>query len=170
MIVIIIGINIGVGVLSMVYVVCKVGYVLLLVCLVLICFFCIVIMFYVIEVCLRICGNNQFSGFFWCYLGLFGGWLIFIVVVVNSYGVLVVYMIGSGNIMFEFFGQYGFMCQVGSLIFFVFLVLVFYLGLKVFGVGEKLISVGMVVIVCIFIGVILMYDDVCFVYFWQSQW
>lgn len=50
---IIIGTNIGAGVLSMAYAARKVGYVPLLVCLALTCLFCIVTMLYVTEACLR---------------------------------------------------------------------------------------------------------------------
>ncbi len=156
---IIIGTNIGAGVLSMAYAARKVGYVPLLVCLALTCLFCIVTMLYVTEACLRTRGNNQLSGLSRRYLGPLGGWLIFIAVAANSYGALVAYMTGSGNIMLEFFGQYGLTRQVGSLIFFVPSALVLYLGLKALGVGEKLISAGMVAIVCILIGATLMHDD-----------
>ncbi|MDX4018656.1 aromatic amino acid transport family protein [Pseudomonas aeruginosa] len=155
---IIIGTNIGAGVLSMAYAARKVGYVPLLVCLALTCLFCIVTMLYVTEACLRTRGNNQLSGLSRRYLGPLGGWLIFIAVAANSYGALVAYMTGSGNIMLEFFGQYGLTREVGSLIFFVPSALVLYLGLKALGVGEKLISAGMVAIVCILIGATLMHD------------
>lgn len=133
---IIIGTNIGAGVLSMAYAARKVGYVPLLVCLALTCLFCIVTMLYVTEACLRTRGNNQLSGLSRRYLGPLGGWLIFIAVAANSYGALVAYMTGSGNIMLEFFGQYGLTREVGSLIFFVPSALVLYLGLKALGVGE----------------------------------
>lgn len=96
---IIIGTNIGAGVLSMAYAARKVGYVPLLVCLALTCLFCIVTMLYVTEACLRTRGNNQLSGLSRRYLGPLGGWLIFIAVAANSYGALVAYMTGSGNIM-----------------------------------------------------------------------
>ncbi len=142
----------------MAYAARKVGYVPLLVCLALTCLFCIVTMLYVTEACLRTRGNNQLSGLSRRYLGPLGGWLIFIAVAANSYGALVAYMTGSGNIMLEFFGQYGLTRQVGSLIFFVPSALVLYLGLKALGVGEKLISAGMVAIVCILIGATLMHD------------
>ncbi|HCL3305851.1 TPA: aromatic amino acid transport family protein [Pseudomonas aeruginosa] len=167
---IIIGTNIGAGVLSMAYAARKVGYVPLLVCLALTCLFCIVTMLYVTEACLRTRGNNQLSGLSRRYLGPLGGWLIFIAVAANSYGALVAYMTGSGNIMLEFFGQYGLTRQVGSLIFFVPSALVLYLGLKALGVGEKLISAGMVAIVCILIGATLMHDDARLAHLWQSQW
>ncbi|WP_241521619.1 aromatic amino acid transport family protein, partial [Pseudomonas aeruginosa] len=167
---IIIGTNIGAGVLSMAYAARKVGYVPLLVCLALTCLFCIVTMLYVTEACLRTRGNNQLSGLSRRYLGPLGGWLIFIAVAANSYGALVAYMTGSGNIMLEFFGQYGLTREVGSLIFFVPSALVLYLGLKALGVGEKLISAGMVAIVCILIGATLMHDDARLAHLWQSQW
>lgn len=167
---IIIGTNIGAGVLSMAYAARKVGYLPLLVCLAITCIFCIITMLYVAEASLRTRGNKQLSGLSRRYLGSLGGWLIFIAVAANSYGALVAYMTGSGNIMTDFFGEYGMSRQLGSLIFFVPSALVLYLGLKALGVGEKLISAGMVTIVCMLIGATLLHDDTRIAHLWQSQW
>ncbi|MCY1512599.1 aromatic amino acid transport protein [compost metagenome] len=122
------------------------------------------------EACLRTGGNKQLSGLSRRYLGPIGGWLIFLAVAANSFGALVAYMTGSGNIMTDFFGQYGLSREMGSLIFFVPSVLVLYLGLKALGAGEKLISTGMVLIVTILIGATLLHRDTQLVHLWQSQW
>lgn len=167
---IIIGTNIGAGVLSMAFAARKVGYVPLLVCLAITCLFCIITMLYVAEACLRTKENKQLSGLSRKYLGRFGGWLIFIAVAANSYGALVAYMSGSGNILTDFFGQFGLSREMGSLIFFVPSALVLYLGLKALGVAEKLISAGMVMIVCVLIAATLMHDDTRLLHLWQSQW
>ncbi|WP_271410025.1 aromatic amino acid transport family protein [Pseudomonas sp. Q1-7] len=167
---IIIGTNIGAGVLSMAFAARKVGYLPLLACLAITCFFCIITMLYVAEACLRTRGNKQLSGLSRRYLGAFGGWLIFIAVAANSYGALVAYMTGSGNIMTDFFGEYGLSRELGSLIFFVPSALVLYLGLKALGVGEKLISAGMVLIVCVLIAATLTHQDTRISHLWQSQW
>ena len=167
---IIIGTNIGAGVLSMAFAARKVGYAPLLVCLAITCLFCIITMLYVAEACLRTCENKQLSGLSRKYLGAFGGWLIFIAVAANSYGALVAYMTGSGNILTDFFSRFGLSRQMGSLLFFIPSALVLYLGLKALGVAEKLISVGMVMIVCLLIGATVVHDDTRFMHLWQSQW
>lgn len=167
---IIIGTNIGAGVLSMAYAARKVGYLPLLACLAITCFFCIITMLYVAEACLRTRGNNQLSGLARRYLGTFGGWLIFIAVAANSYGALVAYMSGSGNIMADFFGQYGLTREMGSLVFFIPSALVLYLGLKALGIGEKLISTGMVLIVCVLIAATLTHADTRIAHLWRSDW
>lgn len=167
---IIIGTNIGAGVLSMAYAARKVGYMPLLACLAITCIFCIITMLYVAEASLRTRGNKQLSGLSKKYLGPLGGWLIFIAVAANSYGALVAYMTGSGNIMTDFFGEFGMTRELGSLIFFVPSALVLYLGLKALGVGEKLISTGMVVIVCLLIGATVLHDETRVMHLWQSQW
>lgn len=167
---IIIGTNIGAGVLSMAFAARKVGYIPLLVCLVVTCLFCVVTMLYVAETCLRTRHNMQLSGLTRKYLGTAGGWLIFIAVAANSYGALIAYTSGSGNILADFFGQYGLTREQGSLIFFVPAALVLYLGLKALGVAEKLISSGMVLIVCLLIGATMIHENSNLVRLWQSDW
>ena len=167
---IIIGTNIGAGVLSMAFAARKVGYIPLLVCLLVTCLFCVVTMLYVAESCLRTRQNLQLSGLSRKYLGAFGGWLIFFAVAANSYGALIAYISGSGNILADFFGQYGLSRQQGSLLFFIPAALVLYLGLKALGVAEKLISTGMVLIVCLLIGATVLHEDSTLVHLWQSQW
>ncbi len=167
---IIIGTNIGAGVLGMAYASRKAGYMPLLVCLIVTCIFCIITMLYVAETCLRTKGNHQLSGLTRRYLGTAGGWLIFLAVAANSFGALLAYMSGSGNIMTDFFSQYGMNNQLGSLIFFIPSALVLYLGLKALGVAEKLISLGMVIIVMVLILATMLHDNATVRHLWQSQW
>ncbi|MFA5702589.1 MAG: amino acid permease [Advenella sp.] len=167
---IIIGTNIGAGVLGMAYAARKAGYVPLLICLVLTCIFCVITMLYVAEACLRTKGNNQLSGLTRRYLGSAGGWLIFFAVAANSYGALVAYMSGSGNIMMSFFSEYGMTPQLGSFLFFIPSVLVLYLGLKALGVAEKFISMGMVLIVLTLIAATIVHQNTNLAYLWESQW
>lgn len=167
---IIIGTNIGAGVLGMAYASRKAGYMPLLVCLIVTCIFCIITMLYVAETCLRTKGNHQLSGLTRRYLGTAGGWLIFLAVAANSFGALLAYMSGSGNIMTDFFSQYGMNNQLGSLIFFIPSALVLYLGLKALGVAEKLISLGMVIIVMVLILATMLHDNATVMHLWQSQW
>lgn len=167
---IIIGTNIGAGVLGMAYAARKAGYLPLLACLILTCIFCIITMLYVAEACLRTRGNSQLSGLTRRYLGTAGGWLIFFAVAANSYGALVAYMAGSGNIMVSFFGDYGMTPQLGSFLFFIPSVLVLYLGLKALGVAEKFISFGMVLIVLALILATIFHQNTEMAHLWESQW
>ncbi|NLA50621.1 MAG: amino acid permease [Alcaligenaceae bacterium] len=167
---IIIGTNIGAGVLGMAYAARKAGYIPLVICLALTCLFCIITMLYVAESCLRTRGNNQLSGLTRRYLGPIGGWLIFFAVAANSYGALVAYMAGSGNIMVSFFGDYGMTPQLGSFLFFIPSAFVLYLGLKALGVAEKFISLGMVLIVLALIAATIVHENTHISYLWESQW
>lgn len=167
---IIIGTNIGAGVLGMAYAARKAGYLPLLACLIITCILCIITMLYVAEACLRTRGNKQLSGLSKRYVGSLGGWLIFLAVAANSFGALVAYMAGSGNILSDFFGEYGLSREMGSLVFFVPAVLVLYLGLKVLGTSEQLISSGMVAIIVSLIGATTLHQDTELVHLWQSQW
>lgn len=167
---IIIGTNIGAGVLGMAYAARKAGYLPLLICLALTCIFCIITMLYVAEACLRTNGNHQLSGLTRRYLGNIGGWLIFFAVMANSYGALLAYMTGSGNIMMSFFGEYGMTRQLGSFLFFIPSVLILYLGLKALGVAEKFISAGMIIMVCILMGATFLNENTTIVHLWDSQW
>lgn len=166
-VVMIVGINIGVGVLFMVYVSCKVGFMLLLFWLVVVGLFIIIFMFYVLEIVLCMCIYNQLSGFVQCYVGFFGVWVIFLFVVVNSIGVLIVYMSGSGKIFSVFFGI---SLVLGSVLFFILVVGVLYLGLSVIGKGEKFISIGMVSMILILVVVILFNDNIEFVCLFDGDW
>ncbi|MFP2770544.1 aromatic amino acid transport family protein [Oceanisphaera sp. KMM 10153] len=167
---IIVGTNIGAGIMGMAYAARNAGFLPLLVCLAIACVFCIITMLYVAEASLRTQGNKQLSGLSKRYLGPVGGWLIFMAVAANSYGALVAYMTGSGNIMTEFFGSYGMTRELGSLLFFIPSVLVLYLGLKALGVGERLISSGMVVLVLVLIGATLVHRNTELNHLWQTQW
>lgn len=91
-------------------------------------------------------------------------------VAANSYGALVAYMTGSGNIMTEFFGSYGMTRELGSLLFFIPSVLVLYLGLKALGAGERIVSSGMVVLVLVLIGATLVHQNTELNHLWQTQW
>ncbi|SDS22979.1 Amino acid permease [Halopseudomonas litoralis] len=167
---IIIGTNIGAGVLSMAFAARKAGYLPLLTFLIITCIFCVITMLYVSETCLRTRGNHQLSGLTRRYLGPIGGWLIFFAVAANSYGALVAYMSGSGNIMTELLGDYGMTRQLGSLLFFIPSALVLYLGLKALGVAEKFISGAMVTIVVLLIGATVLHDNTDMAHLWHSQW
>lgn len=167
---IIIGTNIGAGVMSMAYAARNSGYLPLFVCLIIACICCIITMLYVAETCLRTKGNLQLSGLSRRYLGSVGAVLIFFAVAANSFGALTAYMTGSGDIMVAFFGDYGMTKQLGSLIFFIPSVLVLYLGLKALGAGQSLISNCMILLIVILVAATLLHDNTKVTELWNSQW
>lgn len=144
---IVFGTNIGAGVLGMAYAARKTGYLPLPLCLALTCVICTITMLYLTEVALRTRGNHQLSGLAQRYLGGLGAWLIFLGVAANSFGALTAYMAGSGSILLDLLGGLGMTKGLGSVLFIIPSVTVLYLGLKVMGVGNKLISLCMVLII-----------------------
>lgn len=167
---IIIGTNIGAGVMSMAYAARNSGYLPLFVCLLIACICCIITMLYVAETCLRTKGNLQLSGLSRRYLGSLGAVLIFFAVAANSFGALTAYMTGSGDIMVSFFGDYGMTKELGSLIFFIPSVLVLYLGLKALGAGQSLISNCMILLIIILVIATLLHDNTQVTELWNSKW
>ncbi|MDF0607178.1 amino acid permease [Neisseriaceae bacterium TC5R-5] len=166
----IVGTNIGAGVLGMAYAARKVGYFPLLICLILTCIICSITMLYIVEASLRTRGNHQLSGLSHRYIGKIGAWLMFIAVAANSYGALTAYMIGSGDILASFFGQYGLSKQLGSILFFIPSILVMYLGLKALGAGQKFISSGMTLIVLVLILATIFHPDTQVARLFMSDW
>lgn len=145
---IIVGANIGAGILSLAYAARKAGWPVLFFWLIIAGVFTTISMLYVAETTLRTRVALQLSGLAQKYVGSFGSWAIFASVVINSLGCLIAYMSGSGRILNSFFGVPN---SVGSLIFFIPAVIIVWLGLKVTGVAEKVISIGMVVMVLILV-------------------
>ncbi|MDH4611352.1 amino acid permease [Pseudomonas sp. BN102] len=137
----IVGTNIGAGVLSMAYASRKAGFLPLLLWLAVAGVFTTISMLYVSETALRTRTHSQLSGLAQRYVGSFGAWAIFLSVAVNSIGALIAYMSGSGKILSAFLGISP---ALGSLLFFLPAALVLYLGLGAIGKGEKFISIGMV--------------------------
>ncbi|WP_097028600.1 aromatic amino acid transport family protein [Clostridium peptidivorans] len=145
---IIVGANVGAGILSLAYAARKAGWPILFFWLIIAGVFTTISMLYVAETTLRTKVALQLSGLAEKYVGSFGSWAIFASVVINSLGCLIAYMSGSGRILNSFFGIPN---SVGSLIFFIPAVIIVWLGLKVTGVAEKVISVGMVIMVLILV-------------------
>jgi len=111
--------------------------------------FVAVTMLYVAETSMRTRKPLQLSGLARTYVGSLGSWLMFAAVMINALGALTAYTIGSGDIIGEALGIPHFL---GSLIFFVPAVGVVWMGLKVTGVSEKVITFGMVVLLLVLIA------------------
>lgn len=151
----IVGTNIGAGVLSIAYASSKAGFLPLLFWLVLVGSLTTITMLYVAESTLRTRAHLQLSGLAKRYVGGIGAWLMFASVCVNSIGALTAYMTGSGKLLQSLFGISP---AIGSLLFFVPAAGVLYLGLKAIGRGEKFISIGMVVMLTALVAATLLKD------------
>ncbi|CAI1752765.1 amino acid permease [Serratia plymuthica] len=151
----IVGTNIGAGVLSIAYASSKAGFLPLLFWLVLVGSLTTITMLYVAESTLRTRAHLQLSGLAKRYVGGIGAWLMFASVCVNSVGALTAYITGSGKLLQSLFGISP---AIGSLLFFVPAAGVLYLGLKAIGRGEKFISIGMVVMLTALVAATLLKD------------
>ncbi|CAI1073068.1 aromatic amino acid transport family protein [Serratia entomophila] len=151
----IVGTNIGAGVLSIAYASSKAGFLPLLFWLMLVGGLTTITMLYVAESTLRTRAHLQLSGLAKRYVGGAGAWLMFASVCVNSVGALTAYMTGSGKLLQSLFGISP---ALGSLLFFVPAAGVLYLGLKAIGRGEKFISIGMVVMLTALVAATLLKD------------
>lgn len=145
----IVGANIGAGILGLAYGARKAGWPVLVFFLILAGFFTTVSMLYVAETTLRTRKPLQLSGLAEKYVGQVGSWLMFASVVINSLGCLIAYTNGSGRILSSFLGVAP---AVGSLIFFIPAVIVIWYGLRVTGVSEKIITSGMGVMILLLVG------------------
>lgn len=156
---IIIGTNIGAGILGLAFASRKSGYLPLLFWLLTAGAITCISMLYVAEVCLRTKGNHQLSGLMRRYFGQAGAGIIFFGVASNTYGALIAYMTGSGQILASFFSSYGLTPLMGSCLFLLPVALVLFLGLKALGVGEKYLSVGLVVLIFTLIGATTVHEN-----------
>ncbi len=144
----IVGANIGAGILGLAYGARKAGWPVLVFFLILAGVFTTISMLYVAETTLRTRKPLQLSGLAEKYVGQLGSWLMFASVVINSLGCLIAYTNGSGRILSSFLGVTP---AVGSLIFFVPAVIVIWFGLRATGVSEKIITSGMGVMIIILV-------------------
>lgn len=145
----IVGTDIGSGVLALAYGARNAGWTILVFWLVVTAVFTTISMFYTMETTLRTKKPLQVSGLAERYLGQKGSWLIFAAVAVNATGCLIAYTSGSGKILSSFFGIAP---QLGSLIFFIPSALVVWLGLRATGIAEKGLTVCMGLMMVVLIG------------------
>ena len=146
---IVVGANIGSGILGLAYSSRKAGWPILLMWLIIAGVFTTFSMLYVAETTLRTEKPMQLPGLADRYVGKLGAILVFISVAANSIGCMIAYMSGSGRILAALLGIPN---QMGSLIFAVPAIIVVWLGLKATGVAEKIISTGMMVMVGVIIA------------------
>ncbi len=163
----IVGTNIGAGVLSIAFASRKAGFMPLLFWLTLSGIFTTISMLYVAETTLRTRAHFQLSGLAKKYLGNFGAWLIFASVAVNSIGALIAYMSGSGKILAALLGIDP---QTGSLLFFIPAALVLFLGLKAIGAAEKWICVGMLTMLAVLVSATFLSGNADAQHLFEGSW
>ena len=145
---IIVGANVGSGILGLAYSSRLAGWPILVLWLAVAGLFTTFSMLYVAESALRTKKPLQLPGLAEKYVGKVGSVLIFISVCANSIGCMVAYTTGSGNILCTLLGLPNW---AGSLLFTVTCVLVVWFGLKATGLWEKFMSTGMVVLLGIIV-------------------
>ena len=145
---IIVGANVGSGILGLAYSSRLAGWPILVLWLAVAGLFTTFSMLYVAESALRTKKPLQLPGLAEKYVGKAGSVLIFISVCANSIGCMVAYTTGSGNILCTLLGLSNW---AGSLLFTVPCVLVVWFGLKATGLWEKFMSTGMVVLLGIIV-------------------
>lgn len=145
---IIVGTNIGSGILGLAYSSRLAGWPILLLWLVVAGVLTTFSMLYVAESALRTKKPLQLPGLAQKYVGKLGSVLVFISVWASSVGCIIAYTTGSGNILSALIGIPSW---AGSLLFSVPCILVIWLGLKATGLWEKFISTGMVVLLAVIV-------------------
>ncbi|WP_105663514.1 aromatic amino acid transport family protein [Cronobacter dublinensis] len=163
----IVGTNIGAGVLSIAYASSKAGFMPLLLWLALVGVLTTITMLYVAEATLRTRAHLQLSGLAGRYVGRIGAWLMFASVCVNSVGALTAYMTGSGKLLSSLIGVSP---AIGSLIFFIPAAGILWLGLKAIGRGEKFISIGMVVMIAVLVIATLLHESTQMRWLLDGDW
>ncbi|HIV73863.1 MAG TPA: amino acid permease [Candidatus Pseudogracilibacillus intestinigallinarum] len=144
----IVGTNIGAGVLSLAFGTKNAGWPVLLFWVILTGTLTTIMMLYVAETTLRTKKDLQLSGLTEKYVGKIGAWIMFISVAINALGAMTAYASGSGEVLSELFHIPNF---VGSLIFFIPAALVIWLGLKTAGVAGRVVTIGMLILIGILI-------------------
>ena len=145
---IIVGANVGSGILGLAYSSRLAGWPILVLWLAVAGLFTTFSMLYVAESALRTKKPLQLPGLAEKYVGKVGSVRIIISVCANSIGCMVAYTTGSGNILCTLLGLPNW---AGSLLFTVPCVLVVWFGLKATGLWEKFMSTGMVVLLGIIV-------------------
>jgi len=149
-----VGTVIGAGFLGIPYVVAKSGFLIGSFFLLFICLFMLLIKLYLGEVALRTKGNNQLAGYARKYLGKTGELLMFFAMIFGIYSALVAYLIGEGqSLSYIFLGNssFGFLF---SIIFWVILSYLTFIGLKALKKYEKL---SMFLVITLFILIFFKY-------------
>ncbi len=145
-----VGTIIGAGVLAIPYAIAKAGFLTGLLNLIVLSTVSFLIYLFVGEIALRTKGSHQLPGYARKYLGKTGSVLMAFSMIFGIYGALVAYIIGVGKSFAVLFGMqnipftfFGFSIQfniIFSILFFVLVSFIVYLGLKMVGKSELIMS------------------------------
>lgn len=133
-----VGTVIGAGVLGIPYVVASAGLLTGILVLLFVGFAVTLMYLFYGEVVLRTKGNHQLTGYAEIYLGKYGKLFAMISMVVGIYGALVAYLIGAGASLSAIFGG---SATHFSIIFFVFVASLIYVGIKAIKKSELLLII-----------------------------
>jgi len=148
-----VGTTIGAGFLGIPYVVGKSGFIPGVVYLILVALFIFIVRLYLGETILRTKGNHQLTGYASRYLGRWGKRLMFFSMIFGIYSALVAYLIGEGESLSYMFFNSGQYALYFSLMFWLFLTVLTFIGLKAMKKYEKIsmfIILALVVLIFIF--------------------
>lgn len=149
-----VGTIIGAGFLGIPYVVSKAGFLAGCFILLFVSLFMLLIKLYLGEISLRTKGNHQLTGYAKKYLGKTGELLMFFAMIFGIYSALTAYLIGEGqSLSYIFFGNtnYSFLF---SILFWVILSYLTFIGLKALKKYEKM---SMFIVVILFILIFFRY-------------
>lgn len=166
----IVGTDIGSGVLALAYGARKAGWPILVFWLIITAIFTTISMLYTVETTLRTRKPLQVSGLAERYLGQAGSWILFAAVAVNSIGCLIAYTTGSGKILSSFLSAYEISPQIGSLIFFVPSTIVVWLGLRATGRAEKALTVCMGLMMILLISASIVHENFALAKLIEHNW
>ena len=142
----------GAGILGLPYALAHGGVLNGLILLVIVGFFIMILHLFVGEIVLSSKHAHQLTGFANKYLGRTGKWIMFQVFMVASYGSLLAYIIGGGEVLAALFDGNS---KIWSLVFFSIGSVLLYIGLKIIK------KIGMVLMFTL-LGVILLMAFACF--------
>lgn len=162
-----VGTNIGVGILSIANTAKQAGFFPLLIWLVIAGILSTITMLYIAEATLRTKSQLQLTGLSVKYIGPIAKYVMFFSVLVTSLGALVAYEKASGDIINSIFKIPNYL---GSIIFFFPAALILWLGLKAIGRGEKQIVGIMFIILIILIISTLLKSQTNFGYLLEANW
>lgn len=139
-----IGSVVGAGFLGIPYVVSKVGFPVGLLLITGVGLLILIQLLGLVEVTLRTAGKHQITGYVSKYLG--EGWrnLVFVLVVLEGYGVLLAYIVAEGQVLSAIFGGSAFLL---SYVFFALAAVVIFFGLRLIAKVDLLLTLAMSAVV-----------------------
>jgi len=144
-----VGTIIGAGILGIPYVTAKAGFFTGIATIIGLGIIILILYLYMGEIVLRTKGFHQLTGYAERYLGIWGRRLMTFTMIFGIYGALIAYVIGEGQALAAIFGGAPILF---SLVFFITVAIIIYLGIKAVGESELwmvLITIGIVLILAL---------------------